>query len=416
MTRPPPASDIAAVHRAGRTAAAQAAVALTAVLLVVGAVVFAVDVHVQNQQIAAQLISVASTADDVTDPPPGVALALRDTTGKVSVGAHASTTTALLAGAPGFSDVRLGEQHYRALVADNSHGRVVALLDLKSFETGRSRLLLSLGIAELAGILASIAVVVLLTRRSIRPLSQALALQRQFVADASHELRAPLTVLNTRAQLIARRFDQGDAHQTREHIDALISDTRALGDVIDDLLASASMATDSPPVDRVEVSALAAAVRESMSAHAESAGVTLRVTHDSDSAATDYVVLGSASALRRAITSLVDNAWSHEHPGGTITIRVGRQSGTVVVDVADDGVGVDPAAVGTLFTRFSHGDLHTATAGRRRYGIGLALVREIARTHRGDIQVAQTPGGGATFTLTIPAAPVPHDSAGQPGL
>ena len=417
MTRRPPASDIAAVHRAGRTAAVQAAVALTAVLLVVGAVVFAVDVHVQNQQIAAQLVSVASTADDVTDPPPGMVLALRDTTGKVSVGAHASTTTDLLAGPAGFSDVRLRDHHFRALVADNSHGRVVALLDLHSFETGRSRLLLSLGVAELAGILASIGVVVLLTRRSIRPLSQALALQRQFVADASHELRAPLTVLNTRAQLIARRFNQGDAHQIKEHIDALICDTRALGDVIDDLLASASMATDTPPVDRVEVSALADAVRESMSPHAESAGVRLKVTQDRDGAATDFVVLGSASALRRAITSLVDNALSHEHPGGTITIRVGRRSGSVVVDVQDDGVGVDPRAVGTLFTRFSHGDNHTATAGRRRYGIGLALVREIAHTHNGDIGVAQTPGGGATFTLTIPAAHplVPHDSAGHPG-
>src|SRR6202171_5023090 len=102
MTRRPPASDIAAVHRAGRTGAAQAAVALTAVLLVVGAVVFAVDVHVQNQQIAAQLVSVASTADDVTDPPPGMVLALRDTTGEVSVGAHAATSPDLLGGPSGF--------------------------------------------------------------------------------------------------------------------------------------------------------------------------------------------------------------------------------------------------------------------------------------------------------------------------
>jgi signal transduction histidine kinase len=165
-------------------------------------------------------------------------------------------------------------------VADNSHGRVVALLDLPPYETGRSRLLVSLGAAELAGILVSIAVVVSLTRRSIRPLSQALALQRQFVADASHELRAPLTVLNTRAQVIARRFDHGDAHEAKNHIDALISDTRTLGDVIDDLLASASMATDTAPIDRIEVSALAHAVRETMSEHAQTAGVTLKAERD----------------------------------------------------------------------------------------------------------------------------------------
>lgn len=69
MTLRPSHDDIAAVHRAGRVAAVQASVALAAVLLIVGAVVYGVDVHVQHQQIASQLTSVASTADDVTDPP-----------------------------------------------------------------------------------------------------------------------------------------------------------------------------------------------------------------------------------------------------------------------------------------------------------------------------------------------------------
>jgi signal transduction histidine kinase len=85
-------------------------------------------------------------------------------------------------------------------------------------------------------------------------------------------------------------------------------------------------------------------------------------------------------------------------------MRVARRGHAVVIDVRDDGVGIDPAAKGTLFARFSHGHSHTATGGQRRYGIGLALVREIAHAHRGDISVAETPGGGATFSLTIPAA------------
>lgn len=404
MTPRPPASDLTVVQRAGRIAAMQASLALAAVLLVVGAVVFAVDVHVQDQQITSQLVSVASTADDVNDPPPGMILALRDRAGNVSVDQHAAVTTELLNGPAGFSEVEIDGLDYRALVTDNSHGRVVALLDLQPYEAGRSRLLLSLGIAELAGMGASIAVVILLSRRSIRPLAQALALQRRFVADASHELRAPLTVLHTRAQLLARRFDGGDTAEAKEQVDALISDTRALGDVIEDLLASASMTTGAAARDRVAMTQIAEDVRQSMSELAESAGVALQVEPDAGGAGTDCVVLGSAPALRRAITSLVDNALAHEHAGGTITIRVGRKAAAVAVDVQDDGVGVDPAAMGTLFTRFSHGENYTTTAGRQRYGIGLALVREIAHAHRGDIRVSETPGGGATFTLTLPAA------------
>ncbi|MCW2591481.1 MAG: signal transduction histidine kinase [Mycobacterium sp.] len=396
-------TDLAVVRRAGRIAAIQASLALAAVLLVVGAVIYFVDVHVQNQQIAHQLISVASTADDATDPPPGMQLVLRDRGGNVQASSVDLPSPDLLARPPGFSDARIDGASNRVLVADKPQGRVVALLALDSYEAGRSRLLLSLGAAELAGILASIAVVVLLTRRSIRPLTDALNLQRRFVADASHELRAPLTVLHTRIQLLARRFDDGDAHEAKEQIDALAADTRALGEVIEDLLASASMASNGVTRDRVDMSAVVAAVRDSMAGHAASADVALVVERDDGTVAADLAVLGSAAALRRAVTSLVDNALAHEHAGGEIAIFVGRRGPDVVIEVRDDGVGVAPDAMGTLFTRFAHGQSHTSTAGRERYGIGLALVREIALAHRGDVGVAQTPGGGATFTLTLPA-------------
>jgi signal transduction histidine kinase len=401
-----PDSDLSVVHRAGRIAAVQASLALAAVLLVVGAVVYFVDIRVQEQQIRSQLSSVAFTADDATDPPPGMILVLRDRAGKVAASADGIPTAELLARSAGFSETRIGGAPYRAVVIDKPQGRVVALVDLGPYEAGRSRLLLALGIAELAGIVASVAVVTLLTRRSIRPLAEALALQRRFVADASHELRAPLTVLHTRVQLLARRFDDGDAREAKEQIDALASDTRVLGEVVEDLLASASMTTDNVPHDRIDLSTVVRAVCESMAEHAETAGVSLVVETDGALPARDVVVLGSGSALRRAITSLIDNALAHEHRGGTIAVAVRRDHGNVLIDVRDDGVGIDPVAMGTLFNRFSQGQTHTATGDRRRYGIGLALVREIAHAHRGHISVAQTPGGGATFTLTIPAAPL----------
>ncbi|MDT5328194.1 MAG: two-component system, OmpR family, sensor histidine kinase TctE [Mycobacterium sp.] len=398
-------TPLGVVQRAGRIAAVQASLALAGLLLVVGAVIFFVDVRVQGQQITSQLNSVAASADDVNDPPPGTILVLRDRSGKVEASTAGVPAGELLARPVGFSDHQFDGAHYRAVVADKPQGRVVALLDLGPYDSARSRLLLSLGIAELAGIVASVAVVVLLTRRSIRPLAEALALQRRFVADASHELRAPLTVLHTRIQLLARRFDDANAEQTKEQIDALAADTRALGEVIEDLLASASMTDEDAPRDRIDLATVAHVVHDSMFQHAETAGVSLVVEPDSVVVPTeDLVVLGSASALRRAITSLVDNALAHEHPGGTIAIAVRRHKDNVHIDVRDDGVGIDPFDMDTLFTRFSHGQAHTATGGRQRYGIGLALVREIAHAHRGEITATQTPGGGATFTLIIPAA------------
>lgn len=398
---PPPPSDLSVVHRAARITAIQVSLALAAVLLVVGSVVFIVDVRVQNEQIRSQLQAVAATADDVNDPPPGMELVLRDNNGTVAVSDEGRPGVGLPSGATGFTEIEGGATEYRALVADRPEGRVVAMLDLAPYRAGRARLLMSLGFAELAGILASMAVAVLFTRRSVRPLAQALALQRRFVADASHELRAPLTVLHTRAQMLAHRAADGDVRAVRKDADALVSDTRVLGDIVDDLLASATMTAGTAPRDIVDLAEVASAVCDSATAHAATLGVTIAFASER---ASRFEVIGSEAALRRALTSLIDNALAHEHDGGRIDVRVSRRDGQISVTVADDGVGIDPDTSARLFTRFAHGVDHTGAARRQPYGIGLALVREIAQAHNGDIAVESTPGQGATFTLTVPAA------------
>ena len=184
----------------------------------------------------------------------------------------------------------------------------------------------------------------------------------------------------------------------------MVADTRALSDIVDDLLASATMTAGKPARDRVDLAEVAAAVCESMSSYAGSLGVTLRYECEKRDRSDAFEVIGSAAALRRALTSLVDNALGHEHEGGTVELRLHRDGANVVAAVADDGVGIDTETMATLFTRFSHGSEHTTREGRESYGIGLALVREIAQAHGGNVTVTSTPGEGATFSLTLPAA------------
>ncbi len=111
--------DLTVVRRAGRVAALQASLALTLVLLIVGAAVFFVDARVQSQQITSQLSNVAATADDATDPPTGMMLVLRDRTGKEEASSDGLPVAELLARPPpGAFDTEIGGTRYRGLVAD----------------------------------------------------------------------------------------------------------------------------------------------------------------------------------------------------------------------------------------------------------------------------------------------------------
>lgn len=395
-----PHSDLAVVRRAGRMVALQTSAALAAVLILVGLVLAAAYVHAQSRQIDDELTTVAMSADDASDPPPGMELAFRSDTGALSTSDGGKVGVPLLSGPAGFADFHEAQHSYRVLVADRPEGRVVALMDLAPYRAGRGRLLGALALAELTGILASIAVVVLFTRRSVRPLAQALALQRRFVADASHELRTPLTVLHTRAQLLAGRLHGGDVTSATRDADLLVGDTRNLGGIVDDLLASATMTPARERGERLDAGRLGQSVCDSMEAYAHSIGVTLRCS-TGDGACE---VIGSEAALRRAVTALVDNALAHENDGGTVHVDVRRSGQQIIISVADHGVGIDQATMATLFNRFARGTAHT-DRGRQSYGIGLSLVREIVQAHGGQIVVDSAPGRGSTFTIGLPAAP-----------
>lgn len=258
-------------------------------------------------------------------------------------------------------------------------------------------------IAGLVGIVIAGVVGYLAARRAVRPLGEALALQRRFVADAGHELRTPLTVLHTRAQMLARRLPVGGPD--RVLAERLLDDSRQLAEVIDELLLSAQLSADpsrGEPVDLADLSREACAGMEVL---AEQAGVQL----ESPECGTPVVVNGSRSGLRRAIVGLVDNAIGHTPAGGQVQVRVVTESRRAVLRVTDTGGGLAGVDSAQLTERFARGREDQAPGGRQRiigahrYGLGLALIREIAVAHGGSFDLMDRPGGtGAVATLRLP--------------
>ncbi|WP_405431858.1 sensor histidine kinase [Micromonospora sp. NBC_00617] len=395
--------DEARLVQARRRSVAQTAGAIGVVLLLVGALMFVLTSRQESRALNTELAQVLTVAEDTDDPPPGEFLAHRAArSGAVEVTASASPElTRVLKDAvgrqPGRFDTDAGDDHpVRVLVADRADGsRWAVAADLAPLRQRQGQLGVALLVAELAGLTGALLAATLLARRAVAPLATALTLQRRFVADASHELRTPLTVLHTRAQVLARRSQTQPAARLTDQLDQLVADTRALGDVVEDLLVSAAAEHQPPPSAVVDLSEVAREVVASMQEYARERTVELRVETSGPAP-----VHGARTALRRATTALVDNAIGHVDAGGHVAVTVRRHADQVAVEVTDDGVGLDPAEADRLFERFAHG---TAGAGRR-FGLGLALVQQVAHAHQGSITVAGAPGAGATFTLLLPAS------------
>jgi signal transduction histidine kinase len=242
--------------------------------------------------------------------------------------------------------------------------------------------------------------------RAVRPLGLALRLQREFVADASHELRTPLAVLDARIQVLQRRLAAGvpgDAEATAETVKALRSDSRALIDIVNDLLLAADPSAEGERSDPVATEKIVTDAVDSLRILASDRNVVLVVE------VTDVLVRIPATSLRRCVIALVDNAVVHSPDGGTVTIRAVRKGSRFVLTVADNGRGITGIEPERIFERFAHEKASvqldaTAAPARQSFGIGLALVRDIATRQGGSVRVEATSASGTTMRLELPAS------------
>ncbi|EFC84798.1 cell wall metabolism sensor histidine kinase WalK [Parafrankia sp. EUN1f] len=416
------------VATARRRLTVQVAVAVTAAMLLVGATAFLIVSRTQSHQVDRQLSVAVQRAEDVDDPPAAVTLMVRRADGSVTATPGAGVAwedrAALAAtardGVMRWSTRRSGDDGaFRVLTVRRGDGIVVqAGYDLGVLRAGQRQLAVGLGLAGVVGLGAAAAISMLVGRRAVGPLREALVRQRRFVADAAHELRTPLTLLHTRAQVLALTAGTAGAPDAAARAAvaaearAVVEDSRRLAEVVEDLLVSAELTRHPARREPVDLGAVAVELTRAAAAYADTLGVTLTVAiRGSGEAAgeAEPVVLGAPTALRRALGALVDNAIAHTPGGGEVTVtvtssRTREGSGQVAVRVADTGSGVDPSLVEQIFDRFHRGQ---QDGDRRRFGLGLALVRETVANHGGTIDIgtsASSPTGGAAFTITFPAA------------
>ncbi|HEX6497485.1 MAG TPA: HAMP domain-containing sensor histidine kinase [Micromonosporaceae bacterium] len=411
--------------RTWRRIAAQTALVVAVVVVAVEALAAGLVLHNQHVDANRQVRSVFARPDPLDDPPPGIRVyRWRDGTVLPSRGAPAappdpaSLTAVAGGGAARTRVVTVGDLEWLVRTGGTGSGDVFQVaLDLGDQEHERHRLYVALALGGALGVTLSLLAGALLARRAVAPLGTAMARQRRFVADASHELRTPLTQLHTRAQLLDRqvrgdtgaqpRGDDGvagpavlDRERLASDVGALVRGTRQLGELVEDLLLAARYQAEPRQFDPVDLGTVAEQVVDAESVRAAERRLTLGVVPASDG---PYLVRGAETALRRVLTSLVDNALGHTPPGGEVRIELCRDGDLVACTVRDNGEGFDPVDAERIFERFArgrHGD-------GRRFGLGLALVREVVEGHGGTVTASGATGRGAAFTVRLPTWQAP---------
>ncbi|WP_375314459.1 HAMP domain-containing sensor histidine kinase [Bradyrhizobium sp. A5] len=211
-------------------------------------------------------------------------------------------------------------------------------------------------------------------------LDQGYARHKRFVADAAHELRTPIAILNTRLESLAPGPDK-----TR-----LLEDSARLATLAEQLLDIQRLDRCGHPFTRVDLVRIAQGAAADLAPLAIAAGYELAL----DAPATPIETMGDAAALERALTNLVQNAIQHGPRRGTIGIRV---AGPASIEVSDEGAGIPADQREQIFEPF-----YRLAPLDRGAGLGLNMVREIVLLHGGYVSVADGRGGGTCFRISLP--------------
>lgn len=226
-------------------------------------------------------------------------------------------------------------------------------------------------------------------------LDTAFSAQRRFVADASHELRSPLTSIRSNIEILQRALDAPREDRAEALADVAAEVDRMSKLTSDLLLLARADAGHKIEMSKVALDALLRDVHRQLQPHSNGVALELGPLDGT-------FVLGNTAWLKQLLLILLDNALKYTPKGGSVTLGLERDGGVAVIKVRDTGIGITPEDLPCIFDRFYRADRARAR-NEGGAGLGLAVARWIAHEHGGEIEVQSKVGKGTTFAVRIPA-------------
>jgi len=221
----------------------------------------------------------------------------------------------------------------------------------------------------------------------------------EFVATVSHELRTPMTAVLGAANTLLRNDIELSPETQRQLLEMIATQAARLSDVTESVLLAGRLDRGEIDVDRIRVD-VDQVVEQTV--HAIEANLPPSVRIDRRLGAPG-AGLGDANRLQQVLINLLDNAAKYSPDGGTVAVSTARAGGSIRIEVADEGAGIDAAAADRIFEKFYRGDSSNRLVPGGT-GLGLYICRELLERMGGTITVASAPGAGSTFTVELPAA------------
>jgi signal transduction histidine kinase len=230
----------------------------------------------------------------------------------------------------------------------------------------------------------------------ITRLDDAFQNSKRFVADASHDLRTPLTIL--RGELENFSDDSRLDSEMRERAASLLEEVVHLGKIVEQLFTLSRLDDGEAQTEwtRFDLTELAQTTVEQMNLLAEDKGISI-----SCDASQPLPVKGNHVRLKQVVVNLLDNAIKYTPEKGAIQLRVHGVNGHAVLEVKDNGIGIPPDALPHIFERFYRVD-KARSADSESAGLGLSIVKSICIAHGAEVEAQSTVGSGSCFRVKLP--------------